>query len=246
MRSAPASDRRPWAGALWRLVESQSHVATLRLVDDLDEQALLEAELDRSKIAVPAACAGLHYLLSTPFRYAPYPGGSRFRRARQPEGCFYAAEHAETAVAEACFYLLLFFLDAPGARRPDDPVERTAFRVPGRTERALDLTAPPLDRDAATWLHPTDYAPCQDFADRARQEGAEAIRYRSVRDAEGRANIAVLHPGVFAAREPDRLETWHLFLRRTEVQALGETSRGALSFPFSGWRADARVPESIP
>jgi hypothetical protein len=36
---------------------------------------------------------------------------------------FHAAEHVETAVAEEAFYRLLFFLDAPGTRRPANPQE---------------------------------------------------------------------------------------------------------------------------
>lgn len=83
-----ASEARAWSGDLWRMVESQSRVATLKLVDTLDEQAILEAELESSKPLIPAACADLDYLLATPFRYAPYPHGSRFRRARQSEGCY--------------------------------------------------------------------------------------------------------------------------------------------------------------
>src|SRR5215472_8269259 len=196
---ALASEARPWSGELWRVVESQSRVATLKLVDRLDEQAILEAELEGNKPLVPIACRTLDYLLATPFRYAPYPRGSRFRRARQPEGCFYAAEQVETAVAEEAFYRLLFFLDAPGAKRPANPQERTAFRVAAGTSRAIDLTAPPLDRDAAIWRHPTDYGPCQALADAARTADIEAIRYRSVRDPSAAANLALLSSAAFRA-----------------------------------------------
>ena len=64
---------------------------------------------------------GLDYLLATPFRYAPYPHGSRFRRARQRQGCFYGSERVETAVAEAAFYYLTFFLASPGTPVPRNP-----------------------------------------------------------------------------------------------------------------------------
>jgi hypothetical protein len=61
MWTAPAlaSEARSLSREVWRVVESQSQVATMKLVDSLDEQAILEAELDRSKPAVPVACAGL-------------------------------------------------------------------------------------------------------------------------------------------------------------------------------------------
>jgi len=243
---ALASEARAWSGDVWRLVESQSRVATLKLVDTLDEQAILEAELEGSKPAIPIACAGLDYLLATPFRYAPYPHGSRFRRARQTDGCFYAAERVETAVAEEAFYRLLFFLDAPDARRPANPQERTAFRVPAGTTHALDLTLPPLDRDAAVWEHPTDYGPCQALADAARASGVAAIRYRSVRDPERGANLALLSPAAFRAARPDGFETWHIFLREAAVQAVSEMPRRTLEIPFAAWAADPRVPDRLP
>jgi hypothetical protein len=40
-----AFEARSWSGDLWRVVESQSHVAIPKLVDTLDEQVILEAEL---------------------------------------------------------------------------------------------------------------------------------------------------------------------------------------------------------
>lgn len=243
---ALASEAKAWSGDLWRVVESQSRVATLKLIDTLDEQAILEAELEGSKPFIPAACAGLDYLLATPFRYAPYPHGSRFRRARQPEGCFYAAERVETAVAEEAFYRLLFFLDAPGARRPANPQERTAFRISAGTGRAIDLTTPPLNRDAALWGHPTDYAPCQELADAARSAGVEALRYRSVRDPDGSANLALLSPAAFRAMRPEIFETWHIFLRAAAVQAIREMPRRTLEIPFSAWASDPRVPDRLP
>ena len=225
----------------WRVVESQSQVATMKLVDGLDEQAILEAELAVSKPALPAACDGLHYLLATPFRYAPYPHGSRFRRARQREGAFYCSERVETAMAEAAFYHLKFFLASPGTPRPRNPQERTAFRVPVRTSLALDLTAPPLSRDRSVWTHPADYAPCQDLADRAREAELEAIRYESVRDPECGANLALLSPAALAATAPTARETWRIMLRQDRVDAVREMPKVSLSFAISTWQAASPV-----
>lgn len=243
---ALVSEARAWSGHLWRVVESQSRVATLKLVDTIDEQAILEAELEGSKPLIPRTCADLDYLLATPFRYAPYPHGSRFRRARQPEGCFYAAERVETSVAEEAFYRLLFFLDAPGAKLPANPQERTAFRVAAATGHAIDLTLPPFDQGASVWGHPTDYGPCQALADAARAAGIEAIRYTSVRDPDGGANLALLSPAAFRAIRPEIFETWHLFLREAVVQAIREMPRFTLEIPFSAWAIDPRVAARLP
>ena len=76
---AVASSAAPARFALWRAVEAQRVVSTMALVDTLEEQAVLEQLLDASKPPVPAGADKLHYLLFTPFRYGPPPGGSRFR-----------------------------------------------------------------------------------------------------------------------------------------------------------------------
>jgi hypothetical protein len=244
---ALASEIRPWSGKLWRVVESQSHFSTIKLVDTLADQEVLEAELERSKPNLPPSCGGLHYLLSTPFRYSPYPHGSRFRRARQRDGCFYAGECVETAITETAFYRLLFFLDAPGATLPANPEERSAFWVPAATDRAIDLTMAPLDRDRAIWEHLTNYEPCQALADAAREAGIEAIRYRSVRDPQSGANIALLSPVAFQVTQPapTASQTWRIFLREASVWAIREVPSLKLEFPFSIWQADPRIPERL-
>ncbi len=243
---ALASERRPIAATAWRLVESQSRVATMKIVDSLSEQELLEAELERSKPLIPAECGHLHWLLATPFRYAPYPYGSRFRRARQREGCLYAAERVETAVAEDAFYRLLFFLDAPAAKRPQNPQERTAFSLRVATEAGLDLTAPPLSADEAVWTHPTVYGPCQALADAGREAGIEVLRYRSVRDPGRGANLAVLACRAVACREPEAVQTWHVMLRPDRVEAVREMPRVSLTFRVGEWGAvDGRVAGTL-
>nr|MBA2303283.1 RES family NAD+ phosphorylase [Acidobacteriota bacterium] len=137
--AALSSKRRRLAGPCWRIVEAQHRISTLKLVDTLAEQARLEQLLDLSKPPVPPECSGLHYLLSTPFRYgAPYPHGSRFRRPGLTAGVFYASAKPATAVAEAAFHRLLFFADSPATSWPDNPGEYTAFSVRYSTKAGLD------------------------------------------------------------------------------------------------------------
>jgi hypothetical protein len=77
----------PCGGDCWRLVEAQHKVSTLKLTDTLAEQALLESLLEETKPKLPEEAKGLHYLMAAPFRYgAPYPRGSRFRRAGRTPG----------------------------------------------------------------------------------------------------------------------------------------------------------------
>ena len=97
-QDALQSELRPLQVPAWRLVEAPHVVSTLSLVDNLDEQNLLEDILEETKPPVPAECRHLDYLLSTPFRYRPYPYGSRFRKAGLTPGVWYGAEQPETAV----------------------------------------------------------------------------------------------------------------------------------------------------
>ena len=102
--AAVASERRRWRGQVWRAVEAQHRVATLRLVDTLPEQAQLEQLLETSKPPLPETAQLQHYLLVTPFRYAPrHPGGSRFRSALDA-GVFYGADERRTACAELGYW----------------------------------------------------------------------------------------------------------------------------------------------
>ena len=222
------------------MVESQSRASTLSLTDTLEEQAVLEQLIEEVKPDFPPGCAGLHYLLATPFRYAPYPYGSRFRRAGQREGVFYGARRIETAAAELAFYRLLFFKESPDMKLPSRAVEHTAFSVRVRGS-AADLTRPPFAAERSRWEHLTEYADCQDLADQARAAGVEILIYRSVRDPRGGDNVALLTPKAFADTAYRRQETWRLFVRPHVVQAIREFPPAALEFKLIDFAADPRL-----
>ena len=233
---------RALSGRCWRVVEAQHVVSTLKLVDTLAEQQLLEELLDESKPRVPPECRHLHYLLSTPFRYgAPYPHGSRFRRAGLTLGVYYASRSVSTAIAEMAFYRLLFFAESPETPWPVNAGEQTAFAVRFSTRSALDLTRPPLDRDLARWMHPTDYAACQDLADRARAAGIHVIRYRSARDPDDGINLALLTCAAFRSREPMERQTWRVHLGPAGAWAICDAPLQRLSFDRSAFARDPRI-----
>jgi len=229
-------------GKYWRMVEAQHRVSTLKLVDTLDEQALLEDLVEDTKPQIPMECRHLHYLLATPFRYGSvYPYGSRFRRAGKTKGVYYAAETVLTAVAEMAFYRLLFFAESPQTQWPNDAAEYTAFAAAIKCERASDLTHPPLDRDVRAWTHPTDYNACQAIADVAREAGMQAIRYRSVRDPKG-ANIALLTCTGFAKAKPIEPQTWRIRIGSFGIQAISEFPDKRLEFPRTAF-TDPRLAD---
>src|SRR5882762_5938398 len=138
---AVSSEIRSLSASPWRVVEAQHQVATRKLVDSDEEQAVLEDVLERYK---PPLQAGerLHYLLSTPFRYPPLRNGSRFGTRRE-RGIWYGAETLRSAFAEVAYYRLLFL---EGTRADLGLVETdlTVFQARVRTRRGLDLTRLPF------------------------------------------------------------------------------------------------------
>jgi len=214
-------------------VESQHIASTLRLVSNAVEQAALERILEASKPPLPPGCAGLHYLLATPFRYSS-PIGSRFRAAVNG-GVWYGAEKQRTACAEVGFWRWRFLIESP-ALTSLGPAPQTVFRV-GIQARLVDLTAAPFKRARAEWTDPEDYAATQRFARLARQAAIDAIRYESVRDPEHGAAVAVLDPRAFKPRKPLQQCTWFLTVRPTAAiwQREGET----YEFDAAPWRASA-------
>jgi RES domain-containing protein len=239
---ALSREARAYAGSCWRLVEAQHRVSTLKLVDSLEEQDLLEGLIEETKPSVPPECRHLDYLLSTPFRYGTaYPNGSRFRRAGRTPGVYYAAERPETAVAEMAFYRLLFFAESPETPWPRDPGEYTAFAAAIRSKRAIDLTAPPLASNRSAWTHVTDYAACQDLADASREAGVEIIRYESVRDPDRGRNVALLTCRAFEKPRPARRQTWRIRLSPSGVQAICEFPDIRIEFGRDAFAADPRI-----
>ena len=212
----------------------------MTLVDSLEEQALLEQVLDDSKPAVPEECRHLDYLLFTPFRYgAPYPRGSRFRRAGLTPGVFYASLQTVTAVAEMAFWRLMFYAESPDTPWPANPGEYTAFSVRFSTGKGLDLTRAPLNRDAEQWTHPTDYSSCQALADAARSAHVQTLRYQSAR-APG-VNVALLACAAFASRRPDELQRWRLHLSATGARAIREFGDERVAFDRAAFARDPRI-----
>jgi hypothetical protein len=239
-RDALSSEARPLEGTCWRLVEAQHRISTLKLVDTLAEQAVLEELLERTKPPVPPECRHLHYLLATPFRYgAPYPKGSRFRRAGFTPGVYYSSERVETAVAEIAFHRLLFFAESPATPWPSNALELTAFSVRIATGRALDLTKAPLSDDRDVWTHPVDYGRCHDLADTARAADVQVIRSESARDA-GMANIALLTCLAFGVSKPTARQSWRLGISATGLRALCEYPEMRLEFPPDAFAGDPR------
>lgn len=223
----------------WRAVESQHQVSTRRLVDSDAEQRLLEELIDGAK--PPDRTGGrLHYLLATPFRYPPLRHGSRFGRRTEP-GVWYGSESLATAFAEVAYYRLVFL---EGTTAPLGPVatELTTFRADVRTERGIDLAAPPFSAHEAELASPDSYDAPQALAAAMRESDVEAFRYRSARDAG--TNVAVLDPVAFGRRRPRDFRSWRCTAThaRVEVASRGYFEREVFAYPRERFLVQGRLP----
>lgn len=217
-----AETPRPASALLWRGVEAQHRVATVRLVDSLAEQAELERLLDAAKPPLPEAARGRHYLIATPFRYrSPHP--SRFRAAGEA-GVWYGAKERHTACAEVAYWRWRFLMDSAGLREGELVTEHTFFQAQVRGI-AIDLTKPPWNASATAWMQRDDYAPCQALARAARAAGrVQWIRYASVRRPGGTCG-AVFAPQCLSLPERHPQETWVCKVTPTQALMLHDDDR---------------------
>ncbi len=199
----------------WRVVESQHQVSTRKLVDTLDEQALLEELIDSAK--PPDTTGGRqHYLLTTPFRYPPLRFGSRFGDRRQ-RGIWYGASTVPTAMAEVAYYRLVF-LEGTAANLGHITADLTAFRVHTRTSRGVDLVAEPFAAHRRAIASPSRYRASQALGAAMRADGVEMCRYPSARDPAGGVNVAVFVSTVFGRSMPQGQQSWRCTASRDIVE----------------------------
>ena len=229
------------AGEVLRMVESQEQVATQRLVSNLAEQDLLESLLEASKPARPAGTAALDYLLATPFRYPPLPHGSRFGRRHEP-GLFYAARALPTVLAETAYYRLVFWqgMAAPPPRMLR--TQHTLFAVRIKARRAFRLHEPPFDAYHAQLASPADYSVTQALGTALRAAGAEAIEYRSARDADSGLNVALYTPAAFAHPKPSFRDEWFCETTADRVSFRARTAVGVHTLPLTQFTIDGVLP----
>lgn len=224
-----ASGMHPRTSALWRGVEAQHLVATMKLVDAAAEQHLLEELLESSKPAWPMRGVGQHYLIATPFRYRPLHE-SRFRPAGTP-GLWYGAETLEVACAEVAYWKWRFLCDSDALRDESLHTQHTFFEA-GVSGVCIDLTAPPWNASAAAWTHRTRYTDCQALADAARDRDVAWIRYSSARSKPGMCGVA-LTPAALSLKPGFAQQTWSC--KTTLANVYLRHAHESLSFETAIW-----------
>lgn len=240
-RCAGASKLRPFHLRPWRVVEAQHLVSTRKLVDSLEEQAVLERLIDTAK--PPDQTAGrLHFLLATPFRYPPLRHGSRFG-TRHERGIWYGSEDRRTLFAELAYYRFVF-LEGTRADLGSIATWHTAFSVEARTANGIDLTAAPFDRYRNAIASPVTYDATQRLGQAMRAASVEAFRFPSARDRQGGVNVGLFQSGVFGTARPRNFETWHCTLTRHRVECVKRDffETFFFTFPREDFLVDGRLP----
>jgi len=229
------------AGSCWRVVETQETAATMTITHSATEQSRLEELLDTSKPKIPADCAGLSYLLMTPFRYPPLRYGSRFGSTWE-RGIFYGSCELKTAFAETAVYFWLF-QQGPKTLGPLAHIrdQRTAFSVKLISKKALDLHSDAFTPTRANIDRPDSWEYTQQLGKQVRELGAEFIIYPSARLAGGK-NIAVFSPLAFAEKDPAQQQLWHVRFTTDSCVFV----RAGISDGFEFYRKDFSVDGKIP
>lgn len=239
-RTALQSETKPWSGSGWRAVEAQHKNATMSLAHgNLADQITLENILDEVKPIVPKETEGLHWLLSTPFRYPTKTSGSRFR-AVNDSGVFYGGEDCKTACVEAGYWRWRFWMDSAGLRERSKTLQLTLFEFHAKTERAIDLSIPPFSVDRELWMHTSNYRDTQVLAGQARLAEIELIRYESVRN-RGGICLAILSPSLFRLNDAYRnnQQTWSLHIQPpAKITWQRELNNDAFSVEFESMLSD--------
>lgn len=220
------------SATLWRGVEAQHVIATMRLVDTPAEQAVLEALLETSKPPLPPATTTPHYLLSTPYRYRP-PQGTRFTRPSHP-GIWYGAEELETACAEVAYWRWRFLTDNSALADQALHTEHTFFQATA-TGRCVDLTAAPWQAAAGRWTDPHDYRHCRALADAAVERNVDWIRYRSVRRPTGQCGAVIAIAALSLAVDFPQ-QTWACKTTRDAVFLQHAASGQRQAFDTGTWQ----------
>ena len=205
-------------GSPWRVVEAQHVIATRKLVDSDEEQAVLEGLIDEAKPPHPydEECKRYHYLLWTPFRYPPLLYGSRLGTPDR-RGIWYGSEKIETAFAEKAYYT---FLLRAGSRADFGVFETaiTVFSAHVRSKLCADLMKAPFEKFEEELTAPDSYAVSQRVGTELRERGAEVIRFTSARCPDRGANVAITQIPVFQDRKPTQDCSWFCISSENAVE----------------------------
>lgn len=231
---------RPGMAKVWRVVETQEIAATRAITQSAGDQNRLEELLDTCKPPQPHDCAGLSYLLMTPFRYPPLDYGSRFGSTFE-RGVFYASENKITAFAEHAVYLWLF-QRGPKTPGPLSTIvdQRTTFSVRLKSQHSVDLRCGEFKHTIDHIMSPASWRHSQALGAELRGMDVEYLLYPSCR-LQGGANAAVFSPRAFYTKRPSNEQHWFVRLE-SEVCWFGGHRQEHYEFKRVDFERDGSIP----
>lgn len=236
-------DLQSFSADVTRIVETQEYAATTSLVDDLDEQSLLEELLDQVKPDYQKGTEGLHYLISTPFRYPPLKYGSRFGDITMPS-YFYASEDVKTALSECAFYRFVFLDDMSVPYNKAIKSEHMSFSVKINSCATADVTKVESEDVVAVLTSPINYLFTQQLGKHLTEEvGATALRFYSARAKVNKGvNVAVTKPEVILSKRPENNVNWicHTTAKKISFNAYESTP---ISFDIDCFLVEGVLPK---
>lgn len=236
-----ASQLRQISINVWRMVESQTQVASMSLVDSLVKQNILEQLIETTKPAPAELTADKHYLITTPFRYPPLKHGSRFG-TRYERGIFYASLSVHAMLAEGAYYRLLFWQHQQTPYSEQIKTEHTAFRVRVDTERGIALQHPPFNQYQSALRDPCCYQATQALGSAMRQAGVDAFSYVSARDPGKHLNIGIFTPAAITSKKPLQTRAWHCLTDSHTVFFADQTGEHKMLYSQEDFMCDGVFP----
>jgi hypothetical protein len=224
-----------------RVVESQEQVATMMLVDNSIEQALLEDLLESTKPTLPTHSEAYHYLITTPFRYPPLTHGSRFSTTSQL-GLFYASLNINTAFAECAYYRLYFLHGMLVLPKKHLVTEHTTFKVNLDTDAGIALLKKPFKTFTHVISDPANYAISQQLGTYMRNTGVSAFTYQSARDQQG-TNAGIFTITAIKTKKPHSFQEWLCSTTATGVTFINKLDRTLrYSFEINTFLLNGKFP----
>lgn len=187
------------ANTVFRIVESDLHIATVKITESLEDQMRLEELLDTIK--PKATNQTKHYLLTTPFRYPPLKHGSRYG-SRAMKSFFYGSLKPETCLVECAYYRFLFLDDL--TLPFDEPLNNNflLFSCSVASLKGLDLTTAHYQGLKARLINRNDYTLTQKIGQWAVIEhDFNLIKFPSARHQNG-INFAIAEIKCIKSRKP--------------------------------------------
>lgn len=227
-----------------RIVESQQQIATTRIVDSLEEQAILESLLEATKPPLLVDSEQLHYLFSTPFRYPPLKHGSRFGSRFYPS-LLYGSKTVETVLIECSYYRFLFWngMSVP-PKSKKFITEHTLFAGRYYSEQGLQLQNVPFTGHSKLLRDVANYTETQAFGLAMREAGIEAFEYSSARDSNKGVNIALFTADALIVNEPLYKSQWICSTTANNVRFVSRDDSKVYGFNINEFVVDGVLPSA--